>query len=221
MFLLKPKIFGILFDMYLNTLAPATKKLLGQISKNNWLKKYYLAGGTALSLQYGHRTSIDLDWFTEINFSTKLLLAKLKKVGIFKLLNEEENTVEGYLNDVKLSFMTYPYSLLKKKIKFFENVYLADKLDIALMKLTAISHRNTKKDFIDLYLYLHKENTNISGLFAEMKKKYSGVEYDPMHICKSLVYFYEADREPMPKMLEKISWEDIKAYFNKEIRKIV
>ncbi len=207
--------------MFLNTLPQPTAKLLEEMKNHTWLKKFYLAGGTALALQYGHRKSIDLDWFIQNNFSTKVLLVKLKKHGKFNLLNEEKNTVEGYLNEVKLSFITYPYKLVQKKIKFSDNVYLASYQDIALMKLSAISQRNTKKDFIDLYWYLHKEKTDLVSLFNKMKIKFSGINYDMMHICKSLVYFKEAEKEVMPMMIEPINWEKVKKFFVDEVKKLV
>lgn len=207
--------------MHLETLALDTKKLLEKIKDVDWLKDFYLAGGTALALQLGHRQSIDLDWFTFNKFSTKILLNKLKKIGRFTLLNEDENTLEGFLDGVKLSFMTYPYVLLNKKDKFFGKVFLASKLDIALMKLTAISGRNARKDFIDLYYYLHKEKTDLFGLFAQMKKKFKGIDYDVAHICKSLVYFKEADEQSEPVMLIKISWPKIKAFFVTAVGKMV
>lgn len=207
--------------MFLNVLPLPTAKLLEQMKSSVWLKSFYLAGGTALALQYGHRQSVDLDWFTKDNFSTKSLLVKLKKHGKFNLLNEEENTVEGYLDEVKLSFMTYPYKLIQKKIKFSDNIYLAGFQDIALMKVSAISQRNTKKDFIDLYWYLHREKTDLVSLFGKMKIKFSGIDYDMMHICKSLVYFKEADKEVMPMMLEPVSWEKVKKFFIDEVKKLV
>ncbi len=207
--------------MFLETLAPDTKLVLEKISKVNWLKRYYLAGGTALALQYGHRQSVDLDWFTKKNFSTKVLLSQLQKFGKFQVLNEEENTLEGYLDGVKMSFMTYPYSLLKLPIILFNQVKIANKTDIALMKITAISDRNTKKDFIDLYWYLHTEKTNLISLFTKLNKKYAGINYDIVHICKSLVYFKEAEKQPLPQMMRPIDWVKIKIFFIAEVKKIV
>lgn len=89
------------------------------------------------------------------------------------------------------------------------------------MKLSAISQHNTKKDFIDLYWYLHKEKTDLNSLFGKMKTKFSGIDYDMMHICKSLVYFKEADKEVMPMMIEPIGWEKVKKFFIDEVKKIV
>lgn len=212
--------------MHLETLVPETKQALELFGKTTWIKDFYLAGGTALALQYGHRQSVDLDWFSEKNFSTKVLLAKIAKLGRFELSNEEENTVDGYLGKAKISFMAYPYPLLapslcKKGREGWGFARLASPLDIALMKLTAISDRNTKKDFIDLYWYLHEEKTDLISLFTKMSKKFCGINYSVAHICKSLVYFVEADKQPMPRMFMPISWEKVKGYFLREIRKII
>jgi len=206
--------------MHTETLTPKTKKVLQNLQKEKWIKDYYLAGGTALALQYGHRQSIDLDFFIEKNINTTLLIKKISNIGKFKLLQEAENTVEGILNGVKISFMTYPYALLKKKIVFPPNLYIASNLDIALMKLSAISSRNTKKDFIDLFCYLTKEKRDLPYLFSKMKKKYAQVGWDGLHACKALVYFVEADKEPMPRMIEKNDWDAVKKYFIQEIKKM-
>ena len=202
--------------MHEETLAKKTKVLFDKLSKEKWLKSFYLAGGTALALHYGHRESVDLDWFTIKNIRTKDLLSKLSKIGKFVVLQEEENTIEGILDGVKVSFMSYPYVMLHD-FSIYNKVNLASTLDIALMKLTAISGRNTKKDFIDLYYFLHKEKIDLSSLLLKMKKKYKGLNYEVIHILKSLVYFVEAEKEPMPKMLEDIEWSKVKKFFEKEV----
>ncbi|PIY93338.1 MAG: hypothetical protein COY69_02155 [Candidatus Magasanikbacteria bacterium CG_4_10_14_0_8_um_filter_32_14] len=205
--------------MHEETLSQKTKMLLDKLTKEKWFKNFYLAGGTALALHYGHRESIDLDWFTPKNIRTEDLLSKLSKVGKFVVLQEEENIVEGTLDGVKVSFVSYPYPILGN-FSMYNKVNLVSVWDIALMKLTAISSRNTKKDFIDLYYFLHKEKTNLSGLLAKMKKKYKGINYEILHILKSLVYFVEADKEPMPRMLEDIGWSKVKKFFEKEVLSI-
>lgn len=206
--------------MHLEILAVPTQKLLKKFELEKWLKSYYLAGGTALALQYGHRESIDLDFFSEKKINTGLLIKKLSTIGKFKLINEEENTVEGILDGVKVSFMSYPYMLVVPKEKFFTNIFLAGVLDIALMKLNAVAGRNTKKDFIDLYFFLQKENKDLSWLFRQMKKKYIEFDLNTMHLLKALVYFVEADKEPIPIVLEKVNWPAIKKYFIREVKKI-
>jgi len=206
--------------MFENTLAVDTKKLLDKMSKLHWVDKYYLAGGTALALQLGHRQSVDLDFFCIDNINNVDLKNKLSKVGKFKLVNEEENTIDGILDGVKVSFMTYPYPLLYKAIIYKKYVKLAFVKDIAVMKLGAIAGRNTKKDFIDLYYFLHKEKLYLNDLFKILKKKFKGFEYDKYHIYKSLIFFNEADKDPTPKMIEKIEWDKVKRFFKNEIKNI-
>ncbi len=55
--------------LYKETIYQKTLELLKRIQSIKKLNDFYLAGGTALSLYYGHRISIDLDFFTHTNFS--------------------------------------------------------------------------------------------------------------------------------------------------------
>ncbi len=91
--------------MFENTLAPKTALLLKKLQNLPWLRSFYLAGGTALALQYGHRQSIDLDFFTKKNIATAPLVKKLERVGAFKITNQEKNTLEGILNDVNMGLI--------------------------------------------------------------------------------------------------------------------
>lgn len=207
-------------DFFKQTLASKTNQLLDKLSSQKWLDKFYLAGGTALALQLGHRQSVDLDWFLVNDFKTKEIINKLSKFGKFELVNEEENTIEGWLDGVKLSFMTYPYPLLKEKIKYNQQVFLADQLDIAIMKLGAIAGRNNKKDFIDLYIYLLNDKKDLNYLFRQMDNKFRGFKYDHYHILKSLVYFVEANSDPDPKMLIDFDWEKTKKFFRAGVKKL-
>ena len=74
-----------------------TKRLLSALAKNNTVQDFYLAGGTALALQYGHRKSIDLDWFNLKNFNTTNLKINLAKIGKITIQSEEQNTLNGEL----------------------------------------------------------------------------------------------------------------------------
>lgn len=205
--------------MFENTLAPATKKLLQKLTDQNWRGDFYLAGDTALAMQYGHRQSIDLDWFTSSHINLPQLLKNVSAVGSYEVLNQTKDTLEGVLENVKVSFMTYPYPLIKKPI-LWQGVALAAPLDIAIMKLGAVAGRNTKKDFIDLYIFLEKEQTTLAYLLAAADKKFTGANFDRYHLYKSLAYFDDADQEPMPKMLIALDWKKIKNFFLQEVKKL-
>ncbi|MBI5230071.1 MAG: nucleotidyl transferase AbiEii/AbiGii toxin family protein [Candidatus Magasanikbacteria bacterium] len=206
--------------MTITPLSSKAKKLLIRFDTSPWLKNFYLAGGTALALYYGHRQSVDLDWFSQKPINTKQLIRKLAAIGTFTLLKEETNMVDGILDGVKVSFMTYPYPLLEKTKKLHTSLRLASLKDIAVMKAEAIAGRNTKKDFIDVYTYLHREQSDLQNLFLLIAKKFKAIHYDFYHLCKSFVYFVDANKEPMPRMIEKIDWKTIKKFFIKEIKKI-
>jgi len=200
-------------------LKTPAKKVLAIFSRQQFIKNFYLAGGTALALQYGHRISVDLDFFCQKDFSTDILIKKLSKLGKFELLNREQNTVEGILDGVKVSFMSYPYPQLKNTIAVVGNVSSATAEDIAVMKIMAVSGRNTKKDFIDLFWYARKSSSGLREILDLVDAKYRGIKYDHYHIFRSLAYFDDADQEPMPKMILPASWREIKKFFISEVKK--
>ncbi|MFH0906699.1 MAG: hypothetical protein V1829_00390, partial [bacterium] len=81
------------------------------------------------------------------------------------------------------------------------------------------SSRGSKKDFIDLY-FIFKE-ISFDELFELFEKKYSKIKFNKLHILKSLNYFIDADKNPMPIMIEDISWREVKNYFKNLTNKIL
>ncbi|MFA6042980.1 MAG: nucleotidyl transferase AbiEii/AbiGii toxin family protein [Patescibacteria group bacterium] len=183
-------------------------RLLATIGREPSLKAFYLAGGTALALQLGHRVSVDLDFFTPKHFSVPVLRKCLQSLGRYEPVLQEADTLIARVDGVKVSFFAYRYRLLFPFLKD-QGVSLADRRDIACMKLDAISDRGSKKDFVDLYFLL--QEYNLSKLFTLFSKKYSSVHFNTAHILKSLVYFEDAETEPMPRMLLPVPWKKIQA----------
>jgi predicted nucleotidyltransferase component of viral defense system len=200
--------------MFGKAIDKKTKRVLEQIAETQIAKDFYLAGGTALAVQRGHRISNDLDWFCQNDFSNGKIKAKLTKIGKFKIHSEEEGTIHGELNGVKVTFLRYKYRSLYPHV-VFEEINLADERDIAAMKIDAISSRGSKKDFIDLYFLL--ETYSLGRLIGFFEKKFSDIEYNRLHILTSLTYFDEAEDEPMPIMLKNISWDRVKEEISKEV----
>jgi len=200
--------------MYKKTLSKNTKGALESL-KGDFLKKFYLAGGTALALQFGHRRSIDLDFFSGEKFSPENLKQELKKISKFKVQAEDEDTLEIILNQTKISFFYYPYKLLFSKIRF-QNTKLADWRDIACMKINAISQRGSKKDFIDLYFILKKKS--LMEILELFNKKYKNIDYNQLHILKSLSYFEQAEQEAESVILKTVSWQMVKKNILKKIK---
>ncbi len=200
--------------MFPDILDAKTKKALELVSPLVKAHKFYLAGGTALSLQFGHRHSIDLDWFIAGKIVNDKLKKDLAEIAPYKISAEDAGTLHIVLNNTKLSFLEYPYSLIYKPIKFGA-ILLADWRDIACIKLTAVSSRGSRKDFVDLYYILEK--ISLAELLKIFHQKYKKTDYSTIHILKSLVYFETADKEASPLMTEKISWPRIKQKIKQQV----
>jgi hypothetical protein len=114
--------------------------------------------------------------------------------------------------------LAYKYPLLAP-LKKIEGIKVADIKDIGCMKISAISSRGSKKDFIDLFFICQK--IALGKMLQFFEKKYKEIDYNIMHIIKSLVYFEDAEKDPMPKMLIPVSWQKVKKFFQKEIKKVI
>lgn len=99
------------------------------------------------------------------------------------------------------------------------NVTVAGPEDISAMKLVAVTDRGTKKDFIDLYCLANKLFT-MEEMFELYEKKYHLLSQNKLTLLKSLQFFEDADRSEMPQMIEKVSWNDIKKFFRKEVLRL-
>ena len=201
--------------MYLNSLPQDTLKLFQTLSYKDFLSEFYLSGGTALSLQLNHRQSEDLDFFIQKKFKPEYLLNHLQKIDNCQQIQIDEGTLNLYLNNVKLQFLYYPYDLLKE-FKKINLINISSVLDIACTKLITISSRGSKKDFIDLYFLLKKYSLN--KLFKNLAKKYQKLDYNQIHILKSLTYFEDANKQPDPQMLKSISWSEVKKQIIKTVK---
>jgi len=195
--------------LYPQILPDHTARLLRllEIKQSDFLRQFYLSGGTALSLQLGHRESEDLDFFCERSFQPQEIEHQISSLGALTQTELAKGTFNCFLDGVKLQFLEYPYPVLEPFIKW-QGVQISSLIDIACTKLQTAGMRGSKKDFVDLFFLLQKYS--LETLLTYTKKKYSRVDYSETHILKSLVYFADADGQPMPRMHEKVSWDQVK-----------
>ncbi len=199
--------------MYAKALLPDTLRAIQLATTIATLKRAYLAGGTALALQLGHRLSEDLDFFTQEEFDENILSTSLIKIHSFKEDRRDWRTILGFIGKTKFSIFYYPYKLIEKPHEF-KGIHVLGKKDIAAMKLHAISDRGVKRDFIDLF-FLTKE-FSLDQIFNFYDKKYGSLEEKIYHFIKSLSYFDDAEPEKMPAMLKPTEWEEVKDFFRQE-----
>lgn len=195
-----------------------TRRDLELLKAAGVLRGFYLAGGTGLAFLLHHRLSRDLDFFRKSAFGERELIERIRQASPFSLEKKTTGMVRGRFRRTLVSFFRYPYLLLEKPQKI-DGIYVASLADIACMKLDAIASRGTKRDFIDVYATLARKQFSLKQLLAAYQKKYARLKPNLMHVKKSLVYFADAEGDPMPEMLLPVSWQRVEAFFSAEARK--
>ena len=180
-----------------------------------------LAGGTALALQLGHRISHDLDFFTQLDFSVDAAIAAIRKTGLpFRVTSEGNGTLNTEVDGIKVSLLRFDHPFLEKPL-ILDGIPIAGILDIATMKVIAISQRGLKRDFVDLYVILRGKPFH--SIAEQMVKRFGPERVPPVHIGKSLVYFADADGNPEPAYIrgEAVKWDEVKLFFRQHVKQFV
>ena len=191
-------------------LSPEVRATIEQLSVQRALDRFYLAGGTALALQWGHRTSVDLAFFMSDTMNEDLLLGSLQELPEITVISKAPETLHLHVGATKVSFLAYHYPVLFPLNKYLD-VSVADPRDIGAMKLSAIAARGTKRDFVDLYVL--SERYGLVELVNVFEQKFVQAGYNRVHVLKSLTYFADADKEPMPHMLQQFAWKEVQTFF--------
>lgn len=178
-----------------------------------------LAGGTALALQLGHRYSEDLDFFRTESFDVDDLLARLSRVSDTRVLSRSGDTLHVLLAGLRISFLKTEVAMLFPPSEY-RGLRLADPRDIAVMKVIAIGGRGSRKDFIDLYCLL-KGGMTMPEILSLIDKRFDHIDYNAYHIQKSLVWFEDAEAEPMPDMIRDIEWGAVRQEIEGAVRAMV
>lgn len=200
------------------SLPDAQQKLLHLLAPKMHELGYYLAGGTALAIHFNHRLSVDLDWFTEQEIGDVMQLAStLKSTLELTVTSVAPGTLHAEAENVRLSFLEFRYPLLNPVTT--SNAFecpIASLDDIACMKLSAIAQRGAKKDFVDLYTLIERHRP-LPALLDLYRQKFRVEDIAP--VLYGLVYFDDADNEPMPPLWQT-EWKVIAQSFRKWVKKI-
>jgi len=204
------------------TVEPGTLELLKKITSKTALNHFRLVGGTALSLLYGHRKSIDLDFFTPQNLEKETLYQTLSDsfFPVTSLENKSKAILQCYIQGVKVDFVSLKDQFIHPPV-VINNIPFAHIEDLGALKLNAVKGRGAKKDFWDVEKLLQKFSLDDLLIFYQKRYPYD----DTFAIMRSIVYFDDADQEADPEVLETISWDEVKNnikkafedYYNKKI----
>ena len=198
------------------TIEPATLKLLRGLMNEPLLDDTRLVGGTALALQLGHRSSIDLDLFGHFSCDDIELRKILASHGELKVINTSTNVKLFTINGVKVDIVNYDSPWIDEMV-MEEGLRLASVQEIAAMKVRAIVGRGTRKDFVDLYYLL--QQFSMSYILNLFHKKYPDV--NDFIAIRSLTYFEDAEQAPMPHIRTSDSWDAMMAYIKKSVTEIL
>ena len=202
--------------LQIETVEPHTFSILKQLMEMPELKDFCLVGGTALSLFYGHRKSVDLDLFSNKPFENLSIIQALKNKFHGKFIMEEKSPRFGifcFIDDVKIDIIRHLHPLIRPQQRL-ENMRLYSTEDIIAMKVQAILGRGKKKDFWDVAELLN--HYTIADFIRFHKEKFDSQNL-LITVPQALTYFADADESEDPISLKKQTWKGVQQFINKKV----
>jgi hypothetical protein len=200
--------------LHWEALEPEAREAFMTVSRALAGRDCYLAGGTALALMEGHRVSVDLDVFTERMPDAEQVLDRLRgQVPQLAVTSLEAGTLYVDVHGVQVSVIEYRYPLLGPTVAT-DGLPLANRDDIAAMKLSAIANRGSRKDFVDLWVLMTRHRP-LAEYLALHEEKFEA--RDVGHVIRSLIHFDDAEREPPLRLLIELDWEELKTDFRRRV----
>lgn len=182
--------------------------------KNNFV----LAGGTAIMLQIGHRTSYDFDCFYE-NWDLPLnTLTKAYKIfgeNIVIKLQTSEMIMISTKQNIDVSFISHPFKILRPVVAT-NSISLFHLDDLVASKAYTIGRRNVWRDYVDIFFFIVKKMYSLEQIIDLTKKKF-GKEFNEKLFIGQLSYFEDVDIVPITFLKKSFSNEEIKSYLEKSV----
>jgi hypothetical protein len=191
------------------------RQVMDEFSRSEIGAHFYLAGGTALALQLGHRRSFDLDFFSPSQDipSIREPLAQALKTFEPLLADSAWGNLVFLAQGVRVGFYGYGYPLVGDFVAAGES-RLASIEDIGLMKLDSLLARASRKDFHDLYVICQTIPLRVLLDYAPQKYPHTR-DFEAM-VVRRLAYFERAEQEERVPLIKQVPWETVKAYFRQQ-----
>ena len=209
--------------IYFNTVNELLKSSLLRLMEAEEFSKFRLVGGTALSLQIGHRESIDIDLFSDIEYGTlnfneieDFLKSNFRYVDFLdvpSVMGKAYFIGENKDNTVKLDIFytdTYIQPFIEE-----DGIRMATIEEIIAMKVDVIQRGGRKKDFWDLHALLDSYSIKQMMDFHEQRYPYT---HDKDLIIKNFTNFDQADDDFDPICFKGKYWEFIKEDFEEKFK---
>jgi len=203
-------------ELYLNTISPLLIEILNDLMDMKEFELFRLVGGTALSLQIGHRLSVDIDLFTDAEYGTvnfdeidNCLKAKYQYVSslsIQPLGMGKSYFIGNSQNDCIKLDLYYTDEFMDKKL-IINKIRIASIEEIIAMKMDVILRGGRKKDFWDIHEL--RNNYTFQEMINLHAKRYPYI-HDEQLLKKRFTDFTNADDDFEPICLKGKDWEFIK-----------
>jgi predicted nucleotidyltransferase component of viral defense system len=203
-------------ELYLNTISPLLIEILNDLMGMEEFEMFRLVGGTALSLQIGHRLSVDIDLFTDAEYGTvnfdeiddclKTKYQYVSSLNIQPLGMGKSYFIGNSQNDCIKLDLYYTDEFINKAL-LINKIRIASIEEIIAMKMDVILRGGRKKDFWDIHElrndYTFQEMINLHA------RRYPYI-HDEQLLKKQFVDFTNADNDFEPICLKGKDWEFIK-----------
>ncbi|MCB0473899.1 MAG: nucleotidyl transferase AbiEii/AbiGii toxin family protein [Flavobacteriaceae bacterium] len=217
--------------LHYNTISDLLRKILFNLMEAKEFEGFRLVGGTSLSLQLGHRESVDIDLFSDLPYGSIdfgdidayldqqfLYVDDIRE--LFPGMGKSYLIGDDRLNAIKLD--VYHTDKFIAPVHVNDGIRMASVEEIVAMKLDVIQREGRKKDFWDLH-----ELLSIYGIgeMLQLHEKRYLYSHDKKLILENFINFNRADEDFDPICLRGKYWEFIKedikevvTAYNKEIQ---
>lgn len=214
--------------LYYKTVTSLLHQVLLWLMKEELFLPFRLVGGTSLSLQLGHRESVDIDLFTDAEYGS----IDFKEIDTFLKANFPYVDTSGgdlvgmgrsyYIGQnpkqsikLDLFYSTEPFI---RPVLLIDGIRFAQVEEIIAMKMEVIAHGGRKKDFWDLHELLGAYPLPVMLQLHQERYPY---QHDRDEILRNLVFFDDADNDFDPICLKYKYWEVIKLDFLLEVERLL
>lgn len=201
--------------MYAEALTDKGRELFPRLSR---FEDFYLAGGTALALQIGHRRSVDFDLFTAKELPDRIL-QKVKQIfedSVVVTTYNVPNQLNVFIDNVKSTFFQYEYPIVEPFI-LYENVPLASIGEIAAMKAFSIGKRLSYKDYVDWYFLLLEKYVTLPDVIALAQQKFKN-DFNDRLFLGQLVSFNDIEEVPIDFLREEVDRSTITSFLAEHVK---
>ena len=202
--------------LHYSTIKPESLRILKELMQLPELNNFYLVGGSALSLYYGHRISVDLNLFSTFSFANEDVIPVLEKNIKHLKYRNASNPIGLFcmVDNLKIDFVKHHHYPLIEKPLLIEVIRILSPREILAMKVAAILKRGVKKDFWDLHeLFKH---FTVQECIEAYFQKYSSQEL-LISIPDALTYFADADESEELVSLKRQTWASVKKSIQKKV----